>query len=207
MKYTRLCGLVLVIALVLVTFAWIKAPDLIAWGMSKELKVTVTIDDIDLSPKSLEVIDLEISNPEGSLLPKALVAKSISVHTPINRFLESEVVIDEIVIDGLYLSLESHAITDPLGNWSTILGAIPKGESEKKPESQKESKQKVVIKKLRITNINADFAFLPLGNAVHKLPTIAEIELTDISSDENVVKTILNQVVYAVGKGLNPFKL
>lgn len=163
--------------------------------------VPVKINDIDVGSKAVIVDRIEISNAQGSALPKAFSAETITIGAPLMGYLKDEIVIDEMLIDNVYISLEAFSPTNPYGNWTKILGNLQNGKNAKPAKDEKPGK-KVVIKKLRISKINVDFA---AGPAVKHLPEIAVIELSNISSDESIAKTVLQLILRQVltKKGLS----
>ena len=69
-----LVKLVVIILLALIIFVFIaksRLPDIVSNNLSKKINVPVQIDDIHLNWNRVDIDKITISNPSGSVLPKA----------------------------------------------------------------------------------------------------------------------------------------
>ncbi|MCE5293361.1 MAG: hypothetical protein LLF94_01945 [Chlamydiales bacterium] len=207
MKLLRILFILAIIAIIGLYFVWQKAPDIIASQLSSEMKVDVKINKIDVSQNDIIVSKVSIGNPEGSKLPTAFSCDTIKVETPVTNYTSDPIVIDLIALDNIYLSLESSSPTSMAANWTTIMDNMKKSsppapKDESKPEAKGTS---VLIKKLVLTNINAEIVYpLQMGKST-KLDPIDRIELTNISSEsgvplDQVIAIVLQQTLQTVLK-------
>lgn len=185
MKLSRVCMWLCLVVVLCLSIVWMKAPSIIANSLSKELQVEVKIGDIKLSPSTVGIDNIEISNPVGSVLTKAFSAGSIRVSAPIINYLKDQIVIDEIEVKQIYFDLEFPAPTSKAGNWSKILGGTKKETTKPKNETNKTGK-KVLIKKLILTDVSVDLVYKLPTSKVQHLDPISRIEFTDISSESGI---------------------
>lgn len=205
MKIASWIVVVLVAALVILFLAWSRVPDMLATRLSQKMKVSVTIDDINLSPAAVKVRKLEIGNPRGSILSKAFSAGLIDVKAPLMRYLNQDIVVDEIHIDKIYLGLEFENAKGTQGNWTTIMGNLES--STKQPANAKETKpgkqRTVFIKRLLLTNIDTDVVYRQEGGKIRHLRHIDSMEIDNISSQggfpiDQLMDSVLGQMLKQV---------
>ena len=175
---------------------WSRVPDMAASYLSKRLKVGVEIGDMTLSMKEIGVDRFDIHNPVGYHLPRAFSAQHISIEAPLTSYLNDDIVIEEIDVNDIYIGLEFDSPKSTSGNWSTILN---NAESAQKESSEKAANKTVFIKRLLLTNIQAELLYQSDGK-VRTLKPIKQIELKNISSQGgNIGDQLLNS---ALGKAI-----
>lgn len=171
---------------------WSRLPDMIASSLSKRLKVGVEIGDMSLSMNAIGVDRFVIHNPEGFKLPKAFSTQTIVIDAPLTGYLKNDIVIEEINVSNVYIGLEFDSIKSTKGNWSTILA---NAESAQEESTKSASNKTVLIKRLLLTNIQAELLYQSDGK-IRKLKPIKQIELKNISSKGgNVGDQILNSAL------------
>ena len=195
------CIVILVVAVIIVAvIAWSRVPDMLANTLSEKLKVPVQIKEMTFSLTEIGIDNIEIGNIPGGILHKAFSAKDILFKTPVNRYLEDKIVIEEIDVDDIYLGLEFDSAKGTDGNWTRIMKNIaPANEKQAKVENGKS----VFIKTLILTNIKVDVVYRQEGGKVKRLPTIDKIVLTNISSEnglpmDQVMNSVLGQMLKSV---------
>lgn len=209
---STVAGLVVVIILaaVVVGFVfWSRLPDMVANNLSKKLKVPVEIDSFGLSWGKIDAKNIQIGNPPGAILAKALTCREMDVLAPFTRYLSKRVIIDEIDLQDVYLGLEFDSANGTSGNWTRIMknlqdstgtseanqGKRSKGKEKQAPQ-QTSSERSVLIHRIVITNIDVDVVYRKEGGKVKKLPRIPRIELTEVSSEGGFpIDQILNSVL------------
>jgi hypothetical protein len=193
---------VIILAAVVVGFIfWARVPDIIANNLSKKLKVSVQIDDMTLSWGKIGIEKVEIDNPPGSILSRAFACREIDVLTPFTRYLNQQIVIDEIDVSDVYLGLEFDSPKSTEGNWTRIMNNLQKSTAAETPT--KGAKRSVLIHRLILTNIDVDVVYRQGGGKVKRLPRINRIELTDISSEgglptSQIMNSVLGQMLKSV---------
>jgi hypothetical protein len=171
---------------------WSRMPDIIASKLSKRLKVAVEIGDMKLSHNSIGVDRFVIHNPVGFKLPKAFSAQTIVIQAPLANYLKDAIVIDQILVNNVYIGLEFDTIKSTQGNWSTILSNAQSAQEE---SSKSASEKTVFIKRLLLTNIQADLLYQSDGK-IRQLKPIKQIELTNISSKGgNISDQLMNSAL------------
>lgn len=215
MSLFRLFLVVIFVAFVGLFFLYSSAPSIIAYSLSDKTKVEVEIEDITLSPNSVVVEKFQMGNPisnntKSAHLAKAFSADRITVAAPLTNYLHDAIVIDEIMVQDIYVGLEFGSVSNPTGNWGEILGNLKKNTSSKDSSKEMKSKKEkssgsVLIKKLILTNINIDLLSPLTGGKVKKCAPIERLEFSDISSDGSgsialVLELILSQALPVVLK-------
>jgi hypothetical protein len=209
--FSTLAGLavIIILAAVIVGFIfWSRVPDILANNLAKKLKVSVEIDSIGLGWGKIDLKKISIGNPPGSILAKAFACNEIDVLAPFSRYLNQNVIIDEIDVKDVYLGLEFDSASSTSGNWTTIMGNLKSstggsigttnGKKKKKQELAPSagSSRTVLIHRLILTNIDVDVVYRKDGGKVQKLPRIPRIELTEISSQGGLpLDQIMNSVL------------
>jgi uncharacterized protein involved in outer membrane biogenesis len=206
--FTSLAGLIIVAIIVVVivgVIGWSRVPDIIANNLSKKLKVYVEIGSINLGWGKIRVKKTEIGNPPGAVQAQAFRCKELDVAAPFTRFLNKEVVIDQISMNDVYLDLEFDSASSTKGNWSRIMGNLQAAtaEEQKASAAKKGSDRSVLIHKLVLTNIDVDVLYVKDGAKVIHLPRIDRIELNDISSEggipmDQIMNSVLGQMLKSV---------
>lgn len=185
--------IVILVAVVVGLIFWSRVPDMIANRLSNQMKVNVYIGSMGLGWNKVSVNKIEIGNPPKSILTKAFSCREVDVRAPFTRYLNKDIVIDEIDLQDVYLGLEFDSATSTNGNWTTILGNTT---SSTPPSSKKnEADRTVLIHRLILTNINVDVVYRKQGGKVQRLPTIPRMELTEISSQGGLP---MDQIMHSV---------
>ncbi len=174
------------------------APDFIASGLSKNLRVPVTIGDISFSLNTITVNNLDIANIPKSRLSKALSVKKINSRCYLLNYLKETINIEQITLDDIYLGLEFDTPKSAQGNWTVLMSNL---ESATASTSKEESKT-VIIKELILTNIQVDVVYKS-GGSIKKLKPIPRIVLRDINSSQGfpadqIMKSVLGQMLKSV---------
>lgn len=193
--------LLIVLIIVVLFISWSRVPEMVANNLSKKLQVPVSIGDMQLSPKSIKVSNLQIGNASGyKTLPKAFSAESLTIHAPLSSYMNQDIVIEEVTIDNIYLGLEFDSISGTNGNWTTIMSYYQRATEE---EKQAGNRKTILIKKLVFTNISPYLVFVKEGKGIKKLPKIDRIELYNVSSEggfpsDQLLKSVLGQMLKSV---------
>ncbi len=175
-----LLGLTVIIILGLTVslfLIWSSIPDMVATNLSRQLKVGVDIGDIDIGLNEIDVDKFQIDNPKGSVLSRALSAKTIEILCPLKNYFHKHVVIDTVTINDVYLGFEFDSAMGKEGNWTRIMGNWMRS-----PKSARKSRRTAVIKRLVLNNIHCDLVYRDEGSKVQTLHEIGQIVLEDVSS-------------------------
>jgi hypothetical protein len=156
---------------------WSSIPDMVATNLARQLKVAVHIGDIDIGLDDIMVDKFHIDNPKHSILTRALSAKNIEIHCPLQRYFDKHVEIDTVTISDIYLGFEFESGMSTRGNWTTIMSNWMSS-----PKSARKSRRTAVIKRLVLNNINCDVVYANEGSKVRALPHIGQIVLLDVTS-------------------------
>lgn len=195
---------VLIIAAVAIgVIGWLRMPDFLSNKLSEKLRVPVNIEDVDLGWREIDIDQVVIGNPPGSILSKAFSCRTIQILAPFFNYLRPQIIIDKVEVDNIYLGLEFDSATGTSGNWTRIMANLKKsmGEPEKKPTQEKT--RSVLIRRLILTNIDVDVVYRKEGGKVQRLKRIDRIELTDVSSEgglpvDQLMNSVLGQMLKSV---------
>ena len=174
---------------------------------TKVLKVSVTLDDVDLQPfgGKLELDDLVVANPEGFETETLLELGEANVKLNTASLLSDTIEIEYIKLDGINFTLEQKGLTS---NLQTILDSLPKSEkAETKQEPEKASK-KLHIGLLEITNVTVNAKVLPIPGQLDKITLkLPDIKKTDIGGEgeesvdtQKLITMIIEMVSEAIAK-------
>lgn len=197
MRFGASLLIILILILIILFLGKSRLPDMLANNLSKKLQVSVSIDSINFSLSKIAINHAEIGNVRGYTLPRAFSAKEILLYAPLTAYMREQVVVDEIVVNDIYLGLEFDSINGTQGNWTTILSNFQQA-------AHLDAKgKKVHIKKLVLNNIDTYLLFRKDGGNVRRLPPIKQIVLTDISteggiSSDQLASSILGQMLKQV---------
>ena len=203
--FTSIIGLIVVAIIVVVIVAiigWSRVPDIIANNLSKKLKVYVEIGSINLGWGEIKINKTEIGNPPGAVQPQAFKCREIDIIAPLTRFMDKQIVIDEIDVNDVFLDLEFDSAKGTKGNWSRIMGNLQQSTAAE-PKQSTETPRSVLIHKLVLTNIDVDVLYIKEGSKVIHLPQIDRIELYDISSEgglpmDQLMNSVFGQMLKSV---------
>lgn len=208
--FSTIAGLIVVIILVAVIVGfifWSRVPDMLANNLSRKMKVAVSIDSIGLGWGKIDLKKIDIGNPPNSILTKAFSCNEIDVNAPFTRYLNKNIVIDEIDLSNVYLGLEFDAPNSTKGNWTTIMSNIQSTtastQGKKKEATPEGSQRSVLIHSIVLTNINVDVVYKKDSGKVRRLPTIPRIELKEISSEgglpmDQITNSVLGEMLKEV---------
>ncbi len=183
----------IVILFVAFIIVWNMLPSIISSKLTKMAKVPVSITDIHFSTKSVEVERLKVKNPKGSVLDDALTVRTITADVPLTRFFKKEVVINQLLLDKVYISIEFDSKNSNQGNWSTIMNNLNESLASSL-ETKEEDQRGVLIKKLILENIKVDLVYRDTKE-VQRLKKINRIELDNISSKGGVPSAQIMNIV------------
>ncbi len=209
MRIFHLIWLTLLTLIVLLWFGYEHTPDFIQTSLSKKFKVPVTVDSLDYSYAFadipfFELKDLEIRNPKGFVLPNAFSCEGMVFKAPYTRYLDRQIVIQNLIVISPYFSFEFDSPERTKGNWSMLMDNL-KNSIDKALHRDRS----ILIEKLTLHNINADLVYRSEGNKVQSLPFIREIVLSEIRGSgstvtNNILATLFQASIEAL---LNAYKL
>lgn len=187
----------LVIAAIFLTSS--LAPDFIATGLSKNLKVPVSIESMSFSFDSITVKKLDVANLPNSRLQTALSVNKICSKANLLNYLDNTIRIEQITLDDIYLGLEFDSAKGTQGNWTVLMGNLEATTAS----APKENTKSVIIKELVLTNIQVDVFYRASGGDVKRLKPIPRIVLYNINSSQGfptdqIMQSVLGQMLKSV---------
>lgn len=199
-RFSTLIFIILAALVVLAVVVWMRLPSFAATLLSSKMKVPVHIEDLSISKELIDLKKLEIGNPHGFSLPRAFSTDQIQVAAPIGNYLDTDVVIDKLTMDQIYVGLEFASEGSSEGNWTTIMRNM-KG---KEPAEKKKGGKTVLIKHIVLTDLSVDLLYQKSGSVRH-LPKMNKIELHNISSEgglpiNQIMNVVLQQMLLSIFK-------
>lgn len=189
-------GIIVILSLAAI-LVWNLVPSFVSHRLSKEAGVSVTISDLDISPKQIKVEGIRVGNPKGySKTPRAMSCNLLSLSIPLTEFFKKDIVIENMTLDDVYIGLEFDSPKSTQGNWTVIMNNV--SQSTKKEQDKAKSKGKgttVLIKKLIITDLQIELAYKTGGKANQTLRPIDRIELTNVSSEGGIPTSQIMNIV------------
>lgn len=162
-------------------FGWSYLPSWISNTLSEKMGVSVSIGHLNLTPNTATANNLNIENPAGSTLNKALQIKKIEAKAPISSFFYKHIVIDELLLSNLYLGLEFESATDTSGNWTVIINNLR--DSLRKDSTPSEKQRSFLIKELIVYNTQIDLVFRKDDGKIRHLKPIPIMKFKNVSSE------------------------
>lgn len=170
-------------------------------GGSGALGVDVTVDSVKLSMlgAKFNANGLVVGNPEGYKTPSMFEMKKMIIDTSIGGVMGDTIVIDEIILDGMTVTLEQQGLTN---NIQKVLKDI-KAKSQKpdKPEEKEKEGKKIVIKRLLINEASVKASMLTGEKTVGF--TLTSIEMKDLGTDEPMdIAMLSGKILAAIAAGI-----
>lgn len=198
-KIAKLVLVIIVIAVLLsgVVF-YLAAERIMKIGIetagTRALNVGVTIDDVELSILGGKAVieNLTVSNPPGYNIDNLLELGKARVQLDVGSLMGDTVNIDEIMLDGVNLSIEQKGLSN---NLHDVMSSIPKSKTEAADSKGK----KLRIKNLEITNITVNVKVLPLPGHADTIPLkLSRITMTNLGGDEKLSTARLTRTILLV---------
>ncbi len=172
---------------------WNQVPRRLSQTLSNALQTSVIIGNATISPAKIGLQKIIINSPRKSQLSKAFSCETLNVNAPIIEYVKDDIVIDLIELDDVYLGLEFDSPQSTSGNWTRLMDNLAK--SSENSDSTKSNKT-ILIKKLRITNINCQVVYLNKNDRPINLKPIKVLEFDNISSTSGFpVEQLSNSVL------------
>ncbi len=163
-------------------------------SLSRKMRVKVEIDNVDISWRKVSVNGITIHNLQGSILPYAFKADNITIKTPFHEYFGKHTVIDDIILDNVYLGLEFDSISGETGNWTRIMTNL-RCASEKDEMKKHYGDHEVFIKNIYVNDVQAQVTYRDKDTIID-LPHIESMDFHDLSSEgEEVSYQIMNSVL------------
>jgi len=162
--------------ILLVVIVWIIKTPILASYLSNKLKTDVSMSNIAISTKKMEIKNFRIKNPRGSKNKYAFTAKKIDINYNFSELMSSPSTVDNILIQDINLDIECSNLLCTKNNWTTIIDNVDS--KEKKSVSKKE----VIVKKLSLKNIDVAITGFGLDFNKTKTTKIESLEFNDVNN-------------------------
>ena len=200
-------ALLIVVVLVIGLFAdhIIKAG--IEKGGSYALDVDTQVETVDLSLLSgnLTIDGLQVANPEGFKREYLMKSGTFDVGVRPGSLLSDTIEVSHFELDGLELNIEQKLSGS---NVSEILDNLKRFESDEEPEPAEEEPsegKKVAVSTIVIKDVTARFYLLPELSPVPITVRIPEMELENVTSEDEggiMVARLVSRLVPAILAGV-----
>lgn len=159
---------------------------------------------LEIRGGSLELNNLEVSNPEGFKTNNFLTLRRGILDVQAGSVLDDEVVVDSFIIEGVTLNLEQK---DKNGNYQVLLDNI-----KKMNLSSSEESQRFRIGLIALRDINVTGSLDLMGKSWEKTFKINNFQLRDVGGDTGakigevtatIVKNLISKAL-SEGNGLLP---
>ncbi len=166
--------LVILIILAAIVFLWlIKAP-LVSSYLSNKMRVPVSISRISIWPSQTLIHEFKIKNPSGFRKPYAFTAETTQIDYQWKQLRGEPTVIDQIIVDGIFLDVECTNGACTSNNWTAIGANMPKQKSDRE----------VIIHKLILTNLDAQISGLAVVKGKTLKQHVDRLEFYEIDSKQ-----------------------
>ncbi|NGX52432.1 MAG: hypothetical protein KR126chlam5_00730 [Candidatus Anoxychlamydiales bacterium] len=162
--------------ILIVVVVWVIKTPIIASYLSSKLKTDVSMSNIAVSTKKMEIKNFRIKNPKGSKNKYAFIAKKIEVYYSFSELMSSPSIVDSILVQDINLDVECSNPLCTKNNWTTIIDNI--SAKEKKSASKKE----MILKTLSLKNMDVAITGLGLDFNKTKKTNVASMQFNNISN-------------------------
>ncbi len=178
---------------------WVQKTAVFVHLLSKEMKVKVALENLDITKKNTTLTNLWIGTPPSSKTSTSFASRLIEIIANPKVVLENPMIIDKISISDISIGVEYYP--DQTTNWDYIL-------STKAPKKKNKGKdyliRTLILTNLRVTVVSSD-------GKKKQYPTIERMEFHNISSDSGfpiaeIEKAIFKKVMQDLFDKLNLFK-
>ncbi|MBI3508361.1 MAG: hypothetical protein HY069_01815 [Chlamydiia bacterium] len=175
----------LLVLLVAGVIGWLTKPIWLSSYLTSKLNVPVSIGSISVGTTQTTIGDFSIRNVHRYKARKALAAQTTTISYEIKKLFGAVCEIDEIVLDGVFFSVEFDQPPALKNNWTHIIQNMPKPTHREK---------EVLIRTLLIQNLTVEIRnFGQMGSVTTK--RIGEIALHDIDSKEGFpTKELIHEI-------------
>ncbi|QVL57220.1 MAG: hypothetical protein KFB93_07510 [Simkaniaceae bacterium] len=187
----KLIGILLGIIIILGVggyIAYANSSLILAQIISHKTQVPVTIKKVEFYKESFSIQELQMSNPKEARLPTALKVESIEIDSPYRQYFEDPILIDQILVNNVYVNIQIYDKAQTKGNWHTIMDNM--AEEHNSPLSIERS---ALIKKLILTNIQVDLILS--DGSMHHLSPINRLEFNNINSDKGIPIQEISEII------------
>ena len=164
--------LILLIILAFLVFLWLVKSPFLSSYLTAKLRVPVSIQHISVWPSSASLYNFRIKNPDGFKAEYALTAESTEIDYQLSQLFGNPLVIDQILIDNIFLGIECSDGSCSENNWTAIGERMPK----------EKSNQEVIIHKLVLTNLTAEISGLQALGGKKLTRRVERLEFDEIDS-------------------------
>ncbi|MDP6693514.1 MAG: AsmA family protein [Phycisphaerales bacterium] len=189
--------LVVVVCIVAIMVLDSMGRSIVQTAGSEGLGVPVTVKSVHIGffSNDSHIKELSIANPEGFSEPTLLSVEQAGIDFSVLKLLDTQIVIPNATIAGVYLDLEQSGATT---NIETVIHNIASDES---PEP-KEIKSSFVIETLRITDITVTargkFTVVDSGSVTAHIKEIVMHDVGTNSDGEVAIEAITSAVTHAI---------
>lgn len=169
-------------------------------AISHQLGVNATVGKVSLKILSgtVEVTNLKINNPKGYQFENVFEARTIFVKTGIGNLLSDPVEIQQIMVDGVLMTIEQKGLTT---NINDILKNMPK--TEPAPDEPNKPGKKVHISSLDINDLSVTIKLLPIpGKTDAMTVNIESLHFSDIGGERTNLAQVIGKVFTEISRAV-----
>jgi uncharacterized protein involved in outer membrane biogenesis len=176
--------LLAILAIIAGAYLWMARVSTLERFLSSRLNAKVTIEEVNLSWKTLSIKGLRIANPSKSAFPYAFQSEVLAIELNPFELLQKTIQIDKIEIQNPTIGIELYNSSGTDNNWARILNNFPSGRGERK----------FIVKKLSISNLQFQ-AVRSNGKSI-SIPSIPSLEFENLG--EKLSLSQLGRVLFQI---------
>ena len=165
------------------SLVWLVKVPLLSYCFSKDLRLPILMEWISVWPTETEILNFSVKNPQGFEGDVAFKANNVKIDYQVKPLLGDPSVIDAIVLDAVFLSVEFVPAGGKVNNWTVISNGMPK----------KSNFRPVQIRNLIVTNLSVEIQGLGSQTITKHVP---QISLQNLSSQHGFPTEALIQKVF-----------
>jgi len=213
--YLSTFGIIIAAAIAFIVVIWLLKAPIISAYLSHKLGVNVSMNSAKISRSEMRIKKFKINNPIGARTNTAFLAKKINVNYLWKEIRANPGVINDIVLNDVFLGIELYNTSGSRNNWSQILANVD-------DEQDKDAKE-MIVNHLIINNLSVNIRGKGLFSSWKKVKEIPRLEFRNISSKEGFpteklieqifdeadlgtyIKELVKQPTKVLDKVLSPF--
>jgi len=164
------------IIIVAIIILWVIKTPIAASYLSSKLKTDVSMSNLGVSTKGMQIKNFRIKNPSKSKNRYAFEAKKVTINYSFAKLFASPSIIDDILIEDINLDIECLNPLCTKNNWTTIVDSV--NAKEKRTVSKKE----IIISSLSLKSMDVDIWGLGLDFDKKKTSHVASLQFNNISN-------------------------
>ena len=148
----------------------------------------VYIESLNFKKHKIIIDNLEITNPPEAKTPFALKVEKITFTAPFYEYFRDPIIINEILLQNIFLNIEFYTKNQEQGNWVTLVN-----NTNTEHTSIFSAERSLIIRRLHLTDIDVNLVLA--GEKLKKLTPIKELTFNNVTSEKGIPIHELTEII------------